>query len=161
MNDSLQEKAGTISDINKRKLKFKIIVISATLISILGAFIFFVNLNDCSNITYSEIMNILKKNEEPTIKVKWAAQFEKYFGKKVSWSGWVANVSKRKDFYEVLIDMDSPEVVISIQDVKLYTKDKKVLKLKDKQHVFFEGRIKDIEGFFNKYWIELDHGKIL
>ena len=161
MNNSLQEKVEKISESNKKKLNIIIIALSIILISIFGAIIAFGNLNDCSNITYSEIMNNLKKNVEPTIKVKWAAQFEQYFGEKVSWSGWIANVIKREDFYEVLIDMDSPEVVISIEDVKLYTKDKNVLKLNYDQHITFEGKIKDIEGFFNKYWIELDDGKIL
>ena len=148
---------------NKKKFIFPFIVLSLGIIGIIYT-IGVLSLSpiiEPSSITYDEIISITKKDKDSSTEARWNVQFEPYLGKKVSWTGWVEEVQSNNYNFKVLIDMDSPEVILSIEDVILITEDRKILKLDKGQQVYFEGYIKNIRSTLNKYWIELEKGEIL
>ena len=76
-------------------------------------------------------------------------QFEEYTksikGKNIRWRGYVEDV-KEKFFggYEVLIDMDNPNELISVQDVTFDVSKEQGISLKKNQRIQFEGEISSV-----------------
>jgi hypothetical protein len=115
---------------------------------------------ELSDITYDEIIAVTKKDKNLTTKAKLESQFYPYIGKKVEWSGWVYEASVKKDHIEVLVDMESPDILFSVQDVIIATKDRKALSLNVDQEITFEGEIAYMYNVLNKYMIYLKKAKI-
>ncbi|HXT61196.1 MAG TPA: hypothetical protein VN699_21325 [Pirellulales bacterium] len=91
------------------------------------------------------------------------AQWNKYgpslAGSHVAWSGWVKEVNE-KTFggYEVWIDMDAPDVPLSVQDVYADIPDDLALQLRKGQQVRVSGTIKSATNLLGSMAIRLEKG---
>ena len=93
------------------------------------------------------------------------AQWKEYArglkGASVSWSGWVEDVNE-KFFggYELWVDMDAPDVIMSVQDVTFNIPDDLALKLRKDQRVTFTGTIKSVMNVLGSCSVILENGQI-
>jgi hypothetical protein len=113
-----------------------------------------------SDITYDEIIAFTKTDKGLTTKAKGESKLYPFIGKRVEWSGWVFEAFAQKDHFEVLVDMESPDILFSIFDVRLTTKDRQALSLNRDQKITFEGEIANIHKVLNKYLISIEKVKI-
>ena len=90
-------------------------------------------------------------------------QFKRYAagleGKTVSWKGWVEEVKERfLGGYSCWVDMDSPAVSMSVQDVTFDVPESVALKLKKDQQLRFTGKIEDVMSLLGSCQVNLAKG---
>lgn len=93
-------------------------------------------------------------------------QFEEYAksnkGKRIKWEGYVEEVSEKLfGGYEVLVDMDSPNVPMSIQDVTFELSKKQAILLKKDSRVVFEGTITSVRSILTSLQVSLDEAQVI
>ncbi|MFW6116542.1 MAG: hypothetical protein ACOC6F_02340 [bacterium] len=77
---------------------------------------------------------------------QWKAYESEQEGKRIEqWTGWVADV-KQKTFggYELWVDMDPPEALLSVQDVQFDIAEDRALEVSKDEKVMFSGVIKRV-----------------
>jgi hypothetical protein len=107
-----------------------------------------------SSVTYEEIRNAMKSMTN--------AQFKAYVstleGKKIQWIGFVEDV---KENYELWIDMDSPSVLLSVQDVTFKIPKALALSLRKDQKIEFEGIISSVFEVLGSCQVSLKSAKVI
>ena len=83
-------------------------------------------------------------------------------GKSISnWTGWVENVNvKTLGGYEVWIDMDSPDTLMSVQDVTFDVSEELALLLSKDAPINFSGEIESVTNIFGSLQIQLKNGAV-
>lgn len=83
-------------------------------------------------------------------------------GKSISnWSGWVENVNvKTFGGNEVWIDMDSPDTLMSVQDVTFDVPDDLALSLSKDAPIVFSGEIESVTNILGSLQIQLKNGTV-
>lgn len=112
------------------------------------------------NISYGEIMAPIREKKIKYTDAQLKEHFNAFIGKKISWRGWVFEVKKKNNGFQIWVDMDAPGSGFSIQDIYLNTKDKKALALKQKQKLSFVGEIDKFDKIFGKYLVTVNASKI-
>ncbi len=80
----------------------------------------------------------------------------------VSWSGWVENVNvKTFGGYEVWIDMDSPDSLLSVQDVTFDVPEQLALSLSKDNPINFSGEIESVSNVLGSLQIRLKNAAVL
>jgi len=93
-------------------------------------------------------------------------QFEEYAkslkGKRVRWKGYVEDVTE-KFFggYKVLVDMDSPNDPISVQDVTFDVSKEQAISLTKDDKIEFEGTISLVFSMLTSLQISLDKANVV
>lgn len=111
-----------------------------------------------SSISFTEIRRNMKGMTD--------LQFEEYvktlIGKRIRWGGYVEDV-KEKFFggYEVLVDMDSPNDLISVQDVTFEVSKEQALSFNKDSRIKFEGTISSVLDILTSLQISLDKVKVI
>lgn len=79
----------------------------------------------------------------------------------INWTGWIDDVNE-KTFggYELWIDMDPPDAVLSIYDVRFDIPEELALKFHKDQKVTFLGRIKSVTNVLGACSIRLEEGSV-
>ena len=93
-------------------------------------------------------------------------QFKEYVksleDKKIRWNGWVEEVEEKLfGGYKVLIDMDSPNDIASVQDITFEVPKEQAISLKKDEMITFEGKISSILNILTSLQVSLDNAKIV
>jgi len=106
---------------------------------------------------FAEIRNNMNRMTE----AQWKKYARSLKGKTISWSGWVEDVNE-KFFggYELWVDMDPPNVAMSVQDVTFEIPDELALKLRKDQRVVFTGTIKSVMNVLGSCSVTLENGQV-
>lgn len=110
-----------------------------------------------SNLQFLDIRNNMKVMTE----AQWKAYVRILEGKIIDWKGWIEEVNE-KFFggYELWIDMDSPHITMSVQDVTFDIPASLALKFNKDQIVYFRGRIKSIYNILGSCSINLENAAV-
>ena len=73
-----------------------------------------------------------------------------------NWTGWVENVNVVGDKYELWVDMDSPDTLLSAQDVYFLIPNDIALELQKDERITFSGRIKSVTEFLGSVSLRLE-----
>ncbi|SLM28767.1 conserved exported hypothetical protein [Desulfamplus magnetovallimortis] len=112
-----------------------------------------------NTISFSEIR--YNMNEGMT-ELQFKEYVKKLKGKRVKWSGWVEEVDEKfLGGYKVLVDMDSPNQPISVQDITFEVSKEQALRLKKNEKITFEGTISSILNIMSSLQISLEEVKIV
>jgi hypothetical protein len=111
-----------------------------------------------ATLTYPEIRNAA----ENLTSLQWNDYAQSLKGKRVRWQGWVSQ-SKEKFFggYEVLVDMDPPGTVLSVQDVYFDVDEGTARALNLNQPIRFEGTIRNVLKTLGHASVTLDDVDVL
>ncbi len=83
-------------------------------------------------------------------------------GKKIRWNGWVEEVEEKLfGGYKVLIDMDSPNDIASVQDITFEVPKEQAISLKKEEMITFEGKISSILNILTSLQVSLDNARIV
>jgi len=93
-------------------------------------------------------------------------QFKEYVksleGKTIRWNGWVEEVEEKLfGGYKVLIDMDSPSDIASVQDITFEVPKEQAISLKKDEMITFEGKISSILNILTSLQVSLDNARIV
>lgn len=101
----------------------------------------------------------IRKNMQEMTDAQWNKYGPSLTGNRVSWTGWIKEVNE-KTFggYEVWIDMDAPDVPLSVQDVYADIPDDLALQLRKGQQVRVSGTIKSATNVLGSLGIRLEKG---
>jgi len=93
-------------------------------------------------------------------------QFKEYVksleGKTIRWNGWVEEVEEKLfGGYRVLIDMDSPSDIASVQDITFEVPKEQAISLKKDEMITFEGKISSILNILTSLQVSLDNARIV
>jgi len=93
-------------------------------------------------------------------------QFKEYVksleGKTIRWNGWVEEVEEKLfGGYRVLIDMDSPSDIASVQDITFEVSKEQAVSLKKDEMITFEGKISSILNILTSLQVSLDNARIV
>ena len=78
----------------------------------------------------------------------------------VGWRGWIDEVTGKPGRYRVMIDMDSPDDVLSYPEVKFTVPDDVALSLNIDQPVTFSGQISSVLDMLGALDITLEHAEL-
>ena len=94
--------------------------------------------------------------------LQWKQQVKRLEGQLISGNGWVVDVDKQFfGGYKVMVDMDPPEDVYSVQDIYIENVSKNIAYgLRKDQHVWFTGKIKSIHNILGVCSITIEYLKI-
>ena len=83
-------------------------------------------------------------------------------GRRIRWRGWVEDVNEKMfGGYELWVDMDSPNVTISVQDVTFDIPDNLALSLRKDAPVRFEGTIRSVTNVMGSLSVRLTDAVVL
>ena len=110
-----------------------------------------------SDLTYEG----LQAERDRMTDAQWDAYREPLKGLRVEWSGWVEEAKDQGSKGQLLIDMDSPETVFSVQDVTFDVPKESILIYNKDQQVTFQGDIKTVTSFLDKVSVTLENAKVV
>lgn len=97
-----------------------------------------------------------------TTEARFKAYARSVEGSWIRWQGWVEDVNEKLlGGYEVWIDMDSPEEMLSVQDITFDIPDSLALALEKNQQIVFEGQISSLRNFLGSLSVGLDSAQII
>lgn len=83
-------------------------------------------------------------------------------GRRIRWRGWVEDVNEKMfGGYELWVDMDSPNVIISVQDVIFDIPENLALSLRKNAPVRFEGTIRSVMNVIGSLSVQLTSAVVL
>ena len=83
-------------------------------------------------------------------------------GRSIRWRGWVEDVNEKMfGGYELWVDMDSPNVIISVQDVTFDVSENLALSLRKDAPVSFEGTIRSVMNVIGSLSVQLTNAVVL
>jgi len=99
----------------------------------------------------------IRSNVEGMTEAQWKAYLPTLEGMLVeNWTGWVENVNVVGDKYELWVDMDSPDTLLSAQDVYFLIPNDIALELQKDERITFSGRIKSVTEFLGSVSLRLE-----
>jgi len=107
-----------------------------------------------SPITFEEIREHRKNDTE----AQWDEFQKPLDGLRVQWTGWVEQVEASG---RILIDMDSPDAILSVQDVYIPIPKEDATKYNKDQKLTFDGEIKSVVGVMSGVSVTLENVTIL
>ena len=105
-----------------------------------------------AKLTFGEI----RANKESMTDAQWDNYCKPLIGQRVQWTGWVDEAKDKGNHGELWIDMDSPDEVLSLQDLYFDVPKEDVLKYNKDQKVTFEGDINSISTFLTSLQIRME-----
>ena len=108
-----------------------------------------------------DFYTIRKKIENMT-----EAQFNVYSrsieGKRIKWTGWVEDVNEKMfGGYELMVDMDSPNELVSVQDVTFNIPENIALKISKNRKITFVGDVKSVLDIIGSCQVSLENIEII
>jgi tetratricopeptide (TPR) repeat protein len=120
------------------------------------------HLSDIVNINFNDPapnFYTIRNNMNELTEVQWEVYKNTYVINKtaINWSGWVEEVQQGSgDNYKVLIDMDSPDEFLSVQDIYFDLPASQAGYLQKDQKITFSGRISRVTNFLGSCQINLE-----
>jgi DNA-directed RNA polymerase subunit RPC12/RpoP len=156
----------------ERKKMHPLLVIVIILATIVGLMIMFRTANSGNKIVKNEevqkeISDIKFFTIRTNMEKMTEAQFKEYKktieGSRIKWTGWIEEVEeKNSDNYKLYVDMDSPDTLLSIQDVYIDNIPKDIaLKLQKDNRVTFIGDISSVHNILSACQVSLENVELI
>jgi len=111
-----------------------------------------------SSVTYAEIRNSMNSMTD----AQWGAYVRSLEGEKIRWTGYVEDVKETySGDYELLVDMDAPEVLFSVYEVSFKVPSSVSLSLNKDQQIEFEGIISSVSSMLGMLDVSLKQAKVI
>jgi hypothetical protein len=111
-----------------------------------------------SSVTYAEIRNSMNSMTD----AQWGAYVRSLEGEKIRWTGYVEDVKETySGDYELLVDMDAPEVLFSVYEVSFKVPSSVALSLNKDQQIEFEGIISSVSSMLGMLDVSLKQAKVI
>lgn len=112
-----------------------------------------------SSLSFAKIRERIRQGRDTEVQL--SALREKLRGQRVTWTGWVDDVSRAGgNSYEVLVDMDPPDD-LSVYDVSFITDNAQAAQWKQERKIRFQGTIREFQNIWGSLDIKLHSVQIL
>jgi hypothetical protein len=99
----------------------------------------------------------IRSSVQSMTEAQWKKYLDELEGQRVeNWTGWVEDVDVSGSRYELWVDMDSPDELISVQDVYFAVPEDIALELEKDQVVMFSGQIERASEFLGGVSLHLE-----